>query len=77
MPTNNKVFRFNIIAFFIAFMLGIFYVYISTPKPRVIIKYPTPYNVNKIMYQNDSGECFKFKMEEVKCTKEAIVQPIS
>ena len=73
---KEKTFKFNILAFFIAFILGIFYVYISSPKPRIIIKYPTPYNVDKLLYQGESGECYKFKMEEVKCTNDAIQQPI-
>jgi len=74
---KEKVFKFNILAFFIAFIIGIFYVYVSSPKPRIIVKYPTPYNANKLLYQSDAGECFKFKIEEVKCTPDAIPQPIS
>ena len=73
---KEKVFKFNILSFFMAFILGVFYVYISSPKPRIIIKYPTPYNVNKLLYEGESGECYKFKIEEVKCTKDAIPQPI-
>ena len=38
----------NPIAFFAAFCLGIFIVYISVPEPKVIIKYPTPDNVEKM-----------------------------
>ena len=73
---NERKFRFNIMAFFIAFILGIFYVYISSPKPRFIIKYPTPYNEGKLIYQSESGECFKFKVEEVKCDDKSLSQPI-
>lgn len=71
-----KTFKFNVLSFFVAFMLGIFYVYISSPKPRIIVKYPTPYNADKLLYQNDSGECFKFNIKEVECDKNAIPQPI-
>lgn len=72
----ERKFHFNIYAFFIAFMLGILYIYISSPKPKVIIKYPTPYNAEKIMYQSESGDCYKFKVEEVKCDGDIIPQPI-
>ena len=73
---TTKCFDFNIYAFFIALFVGLFYVYIAVPKPKIILKYPTPYNVDKIIYQSENGECYKFKMEEVNCTKNAIPQPI-
>jgi hypothetical protein len=74
---EEKVFRMNWFSFFIAFALGIFYVYISSPKPRLIIKYPTPYNANKVLYQNDEDICYKYNVEEVKCSSDAITQPIA
>lgn len=73
---KEKKFSFNILAFFVAFILGIFYAYISSPKPRIIIKYPTPYNADKLVYQTEGGDCFKFTMKEVKCSNDAIPQPI-
>jgi hypothetical protein len=73
---KEKKFAFNFLAFFTAFSIGMLYVYIDTPRPRMIIKYPTPYNAENIVYKGLSGDCYKFKMEEVKCTKEAIEQPI-
>lgn len=73
---TKKVFKFNFIAFFIAFFLGLIYVYLSAPKQRVIIKYPTPYNANKLIYKNENEFCYKYIAEEVKCSPEAINQPI-
>lgn len=73
---EEKIFKMNWYAFFIAFALGVFYVYISTPKPRIIIKYPTPFNANKVYYQSDDGMCYKYNVEEVKCDSSAIPQPI-
>jgi hypothetical protein len=72
-----KSFKLNIFAFIIAFAIGIFYVYISTPKPKVIIKYPTPYNANNIVYRHKhSDNCYKYQVEEIKCTANTIEQPI-
>jgi hypothetical protein len=72
-----KTFNFNIFAFIIAFAIGIFFVYVSTPKPNVIIKYPTPYNANKIVYKHyDNNTCYKYQFDEVKCVDNAIEQPI-
>jgi hypothetical protein len=73
---KEKVFQLNYTFFFIAFALGIFYVYISSPKQRIVIKYPTPYNADKIYYQNDDNVCYKYKVSEVKCTSNATAQPI-
>jgi len=73
---EKKIFKFNFIAFFIAFFIGLSYVYLSAPKQRIIIKYPTPYNANKIIYKNENDICYKYLVDEVKCTPEAINQPI-
>ena len=59
----------NPIAFIAAFCLGIFIVYISVPEPKVIIKYPTPDNVEKNVYKDMSDTCYKYKAKEVKCSK--------
>jgi hypothetical protein len=72
----TKVFRFNFVAFFIAFLLGILYVYLSTPKQKIIIKYPNPFNSNKIIYKNESDLCYTYQVEESKCNEKAIEQPI-
>lgn len=57
------------IYFFISFFIGLFFVYISTPKPKVIIKYPTPENAGKIIYKDNSDICYKYISKEVNCPK--------
>ena len=71
-----KEFKFNLFFFFIAFVIGMLYVYLDSPKPRLIIKYPTPYNINKLVFKGLSEECYKYKIKEVQCLKGAIDQPI-
>lgn len=73
---KEKKFVFNFFAFFTALSIGMFYVYMDIPRPRLIIKYPTPYNAENIVYKGLSGDCYKFKMTEVKCTDNTIEQPI-
>jgi len=73
---QEKVFKFNYLMFFLAFAVGILFVYLSTPKQKIIIKYPTPYNSNKIIYKSESDFCYKYEVSEVKCTNKAIDQPI-
>lgn len=72
----EKKFRFNIYAFLIAFAVGLVYVYINVPRPKNVVKYPTPYNADKIVYKGLAGDCYKFKAEETKCTKKTYQQPI-
>ena len=72
----ERTFKFNYLAFIIAFGVGILYVYLSAPKPKIIIKYPTPYNVNKVVYKNENDICYKYNAEEIMCNDKAIKQPV-
>lgn len=68
--------EFNITYFFVGLIIGAMYVFYNVPKPRLIIKYPTPYNTKTITYKSLSGDCFKIKKEIVECSDDAIDQPI-
>lgn len=56
-------------AFLIAFAVGISYVYFIHPRPKVVLKYPNPYNSEKLIYQDEANSCFKYKAEAVPCTE--------
>ena len=60
----------NPLVFFIALCVGFFIVYITAPKPEVIIKYPTPENAGRIIYKNKAEDCYKYKADKVKCPKD-------
>jgi hypothetical protein len=53
--------------FFLALFLGIFIVYISSPIPDVIIKYPTSDNAGKITYKDEHDVCYRYIANEVEC----------
>jgi hypothetical protein len=77
---KDNQFRLNWIVFFIAFAIGISYVYFIVPTPKVVIKYPNPYNSNKLVYQDESDNCYKYKAQKVKCPEDNKLitpQPIS
>jgi hypothetical protein len=57
--------------FFLAFCIGILFVYLEHPKPQVIIKYPTPDNAGKVLYKDDAGVCYRYNKKQVKCPKNA------
>ena len=60
---------FNPIVFLISLCIGIFFVYIITPPPKVIVKYPTPENSGRIVYKDEAHNCFKIISKEVNCPK--------
>ena len=55
--------------FLISISVGLFYVYISVPNPKVIYVYPTPDNIAKFQYKDNADNCFTFDAKEVSCAK--------
>ena len=53
--------------FLIAFAVGIFYCYITFPEPKIIIQHPTPTNADKVVYQDENENCYKYDAIEVDC----------
>tara|TARA_Y100001935_G_C16983912_1_gene350181 strand:+ start:306 stop:530 length:225 start_codon:yes stop_codon:yes gene_type:complete len=54
-------------AFLISFALGLLYVYLSSPSPRVIVVYPTPDNIDMFQYQDAASNCFTFSHDTIDC----------
>jgi len=57
----------SIPVFFISFAVGLFFVYILGPQMKTIYVYPTPENVDKILFKDKANNCFYFEEEIVKC----------
>ena len=57
--------------FFISLFIGIFIMYISSPIPNVIIKYPTPENSSDLIFKDESGVCYKYEVEEMSCPEDS------
>jgi hypothetical protein len=53
--------------FFISLAIGLFYVYISEDYKKVIVIYPTPDNLEKYQYKDQTDNCFSYNLKEVKC----------
>lgn len=58
-------------AFFVAFCIGLFLVYITTPTPELIVKYPTPETADSLIYTDMADNCYKYKATEAPCNKDA------
>jgi len=57
----------NVPVFIISLALGIFLVYIGSPRPNIIYVYPNPDNLHKMQYKDKSGACFGFDAEQITC----------
>lgn len=55
------------VIFLLTLSIGLFFVYITASAQRVIFKYPTPFNNEKITYTDTTGTCYKYKAAEVQC----------
>jgi len=53
--------------FLISLAIGMFYVYVVVPSPRVIVVYPTPDNSNEFQFKDSANNCFEYAPKEVKC----------
>jgi hypothetical protein len=53
--------------FFISFAIGLFFVYILGPDMKKIIIYPSPENIDKILFKDNADNCFHFKQTEIEC----------
>jgi hypothetical protein len=55
--------------FIVSFAIGIFFVYVYGPEMKKIYVYPTPENVNKVIFKDVTDSCFSFEAYEVDCPK--------
>ena len=63
--------------FLVSFAIGIFFTYILGPEMKTIYIYPSPENVDKILFKDKADNCFSFNQEEVKCpTDESLISSI-
>ena len=53
--------------FLAALVVGLIYTYITAPKPRIIVRYPTPENAGKIIYHDDADACYTYNVQSTSC----------
>ncbi len=54
-------------AFIISLAFGLFLTYITNPNKRTVFVYPTPDNVDELLYRDHTDKCFSFEATEVEC----------
>lgn len=56
--------------FLISFAIGLFFIYILGPEIKTIYIYPSPENVDKILFKDKAENCFYFEPQNVDCPKD-------
>lgn len=59
--------KIDIFYILLGIILGFTIIYIITPSPKIIIKYPTVDNINSTVYVDDNGMCYKYYAKEIPC----------
>jgi hypothetical protein len=53
--------------FLISFAIGLFFIYVLGPEIKTIYIYPSPENVDKVLFKDKADNCFSFEEEIVEC----------
>jgi hypothetical protein len=56
--------------FLISFAIGLLFVYLMGPDMKTIYIYPSPENVDKVLFRDKADNCFYFEEENVECPKD-------
>ena len=62
----NIIIEYVLIGIFVTFIV----LYMTSPKPRVILKYPSLKNKISDMYVDDNNICYRYHRTQVKCPSE-------
>jgi hypothetical protein len=55
-------------AFFISLVIGLFFIYLFGPETKTIYIYPTPENVENILFKDKADNCFYLEPRELNCS---------
>lgn len=68
---------FHLPTFLFSLSLGLFYIYLTKPKQKLVYVYPSVEEEEKLtLYSDKSKKCFHFKADETKCNNKSLPFPI-
>lgn len=67
--------KLNPLAFAIALGIGLMVVYVTAPRPRLVVRFPSPLNAGKTVYKDDKKGCYVYQSEKVTCDDTALIPP--
>eukprot|EP00873_Tetraselmis_striata_P033900 jgi/Tetstr1/454164/TSEL_041083.t1 len=67
--------KLNPLAFALALGAGLMLVYVLAPRPKLVIKFPTPENAGKTVYRDTENGCYVYESEKVACGADAKMPP--
>ncbi len=56
--------------FLLSFAVGLFFVYMFGPEMKTIYIYPSPENIDKMLFKDKADNCYIFEEELVDCPKD-------
>jgi hypothetical protein len=56
--------------FIISFVVGLLFIYLIGPEIKTVYIYPSPENVDKVLFKDKADNCFYFEQEVVECPKD-------
>ena len=65
---NEMLFgKLDPLAFALALGVGLMVVYVIAPRPRRVIKFPSPMNAGAVVYRDKDKGCYVYEPEKVQC----------
>lgn len=72
--------KIKFVYFIAAFAFGLLLTYLTSPKPEIVVKFPSIFNAGKITYKDKANNCYKYDATKSECPADPSLikkQPLS